>query len=58
MSEKEWVEEAIRKLKQCQGSGDTEMQHSDADDILCELLSRLGYQEVVAEWQAVNKWYA
>ncbi len=38
--------------------GDLEIAHSDADDILCELLVSLGYQQTVDEWDAVEKCYA
>jgi hypothetical protein len=51
-------EQAIQKLKECQASGDTEAAHCDADDVLCELLTSLGYADVVAEWQNIYKWYA
>jgi hypothetical protein len=32
--------------------------HIDADDILCELLSYLGYDDVVNLYQQVDKWFA
>ena len=51
-------EEAIEKLKQAQESGDIEIAHVDADDILCELLIGLGYSDVVNEYNEVEKWYA
>lgn len=50
--------EAIARLKQEQGNGDTENAHSNADDILCEILTALGYADVVEEYQKVAKWYA
>ncbi|CAA2139623.1 hypothetical protein [Hyphomicrobium sp. ghe19] len=52
------AEEAMAKLKQAQETGDTERAHADADDVLCELLRSLGYENVVAEWEKVDKWYA
>ena len=53
-------EEAIKQLNELSSdySGDTEADHSTADNILCELLSSLGYQDVVDAWEKVNKWYA
>ncbi len=51
-------EEAIAALKDCQTSGDTEATHSEADDVLCKFLVALGYQDVVDEWEKVDKWYA
>jgi hypothetical protein len=37
---------------------DAEDQHSNADDVLCELLKSIGYDDVVKAWQDVPKWYA
>lgn len=51
-------EQAIALLKAQQKNRDTENAHGDADDILCELLTTLGYEDVVAEWRKVKKWYA
>lgn len=51
-------EEAIEKLKECQKNRDIEAAHSDADDVLCKLLSSLGYADVIEQWEKVDKWYA
>lgn len=52
-------EEAIAALKELQCSGgDVEMDHIRADDVLCEILKALGYEDVVIEYDAINKWYA
>jgi hypothetical protein len=51
-------QKAIDELKIAQGNGDTEAAHSSADEVLCRLLSALGYQDVVDEWEKVDKWYA
>ena len=48
----------LMKLLDCQRNRDTVVAHADADDALCELLRELGYQEVVAAWERVAKWYA
>lgn len=53
MHPSKWVEKM--KGADC---GDTEIAHSDADDILCDLLSLLGYNEVVEEYNKIGKWYA
>lgn len=37
---------------------DTEQHHMDADDTLCELLSYLGYDDIVNLYQQVDKWFA
>ena len=51
-------EEAIKMLKLQQENFDTEAAHVKADNILCHFLTALGYQDVVAEYNKVNKWYA
>lgn len=52
-------ERAIKDLYQLQIYGyDTEADHSTADRILCELLKALGYEDVVAAWDKIPKWYA
>lgn len=37
---------------------DAESAHGKADDLLCELLTELGYKEVVDRFELVHKWYA
>jgi hypothetical protein len=51
------IEDAIQKLKECQVDSDDEQAHMDADDVLCELLSEIGYSDVVAEYKKVRKLY-
>jgi len=51
-------EEAIKKLKEAQENEDLESAHMVADDILCGFLESLGYEDIVAEWVLVEKWYA
>ena len=51
-------EQIIKKLIELQQSDDTEAAHCDADELLCNLLSDLGYDDVVAEYRKVDKWYA
>jgi hypothetical protein len=50
--------DAIRQLQECQNNRDIEAAHGDADDILCSLLKSLGFDDVVAEYEKVNKWFA
>ena len=40
------------------GKGDPEIAHVNADKILCELLTSLGFSDVVEEFKKVPKWYA
>ena len=51
-------EKAIERLKAEQQNDDTEMAHSNADNVLCDLLTALGYQDVVREYHKVDKWFA
>lgn len=50
--------ETIEKLRVLAKSDDTEATHVEADRILCELLISLGYSDVVAEYNKIEKWYA
>lgn len=49
--------ELIEKLKK-QCTGDKENDHLVADNILCQLLVTLGYNDLVEEYHKVGKWYA
>lgn len=51
-------EEAIKQLRAIPPGHDIEAEHVEADSILCRLLIALGYADVVAEWEKVDKWYA
>jgi hypothetical protein len=53
-------EEAIASLKKIheEYGADVESDHLFADEILCELLISLGYEDVVFEWEKIDKWYA
>jgi len=55
---KQLQDEYVQKMQGCVDNGDTEVAHGDADDLLCELLRKLGYNEVVARYYDVKKWYA
>lgn len=50
-------ETAIQKLRECQKLDDVEVAHVDADQVLCDLLSDLGYADVVSEYVEVDKYY-
>ena len=51
-------EEFASKMKECFAEGDGEASHSDADDLLCNLLRELGYGEAIDIFEAAEKWYA
>lgn len=52
------AQEAIVKLIIEQSNLDTEMAHVNADEAICALLSSIGYEDVVKEWEKVSKWYS
>ena len=47
----------MRKLVEI-SQDDPEEAHYLADEILCELLCELGYDEIVDIFDNINKWYA
>lgn len=50
-------EQALKELEDC-ATMDEECGHSWADQVLCELLRSLGYDDVVDAFEKLNKWYA
>lgn len=57
MTEEE-LQHALNSLRALQGSGDIEINHYVADKILCAVLEKLGYSNIVDEWDKIEKWYA
>jgi hypothetical protein len=53
MSPKEFAD----RMRACR-SPDKEVQHCDADDLMCEVLRQLGYAEGVEVFEDMDKWYA
>lgn len=53
-------QEAIAELNELVklSAGDQEAAHSRGDEVLCELLTSIGYDDVVEVWNKINKWYA
>ncbi len=51
-------QEAIDRLKKLQDNWNQEFSHVAADKVLCELLTTLGYEDVVKEYIKINNWYA
>lgn len=51
-------EQAIEQLEILAKNDDYEAAHIRADDILCILLTELGYGDVVDKYEYVGKWYA
>ena len=50
-------EEAIKGLQEALPF-DEEAAHTTAAEILCRLLTTLGYDDVVDEYQKIDKWYS
>ena len=48
----------LEKLIALQKLSDIEVAHYEADDVLVELLSNLGFDDIVNEYAKINKWYA
>lgn len=51
-------EDALKKLRELRDNTDQEMAHVYADDVLCDLLKSLGYEDIVDEYENIDKWYA
>lgn len=51
-------EQAIEELKKLQANGDIEIAHAYSDDVLCKLLIEMGCEDVVSEYNKIDKWYA
>ena len=51
-------QKALDELKIEQENCDIEAAHNNADKVLCRLLTSLGYADVVAEFEKVDKWYS
>jgi hypothetical protein len=54
--DKELSDEMVERIKNEIGNESTDA-HIEADDILCELLSKLGYNEVVAEYLKLDRYF-
>jgi len=52
------VTDEVERLIVLQEDSDREMAHMEADEILCDVLERLGYTELVQEYNGIAKWYA
>ena len=46
------------KLKILAENPDEEAAHIQADDVLCDILNQLGFEDVVEEYRKIPKWYA
>ena len=52
------LKELCEQMKALQDNWDIEEAHGMADDILCEALKQLGYNELVELYEKIEKWYS
>lgn len=50
-------QDALKRMQEC-FNDDIEMGHSRADQVLCDVLNELGFQELTAMYDKLDKWYA
>ena len=51
-------QEFAKKMSQLAESGDEEADHVKADELMCQLLTSLGYGEGVKIFRDMHKWYS
>lgn len=51
------VTKYVDRLKECKEYG-AESGHIEADKILIDFISNLGYESIVEAWNEVEKWYS
>lgn len=54
---KELNDKYLSQLNDLITENDVEKKHIDADNILCELLKELGFNEIVESFNKLKKWY-
>jgi len=52
------MDEYLSRMKALAKDSDWEAAHSDADDILCEVLRALGYTDLIDYYDKIDKCYA
>lgn len=52
------LEAEMRNLVKVGNQGDTEYNHGEADELLCEALILFGQERLVKLWRKVHKWYS
>lgn len=48
----------LERLKKLQNNYDIEAAHSEADNILCEILMEFELEDILEAYENVPKWYA
>lgn len=52
------LSDSVKRMIKNAEEGDVEKAHGDADDLLCEVLRKLGFDGLVNVFNCVEKWYA
>jgi hypothetical protein len=58
MNKEDLIKEYCEQLNELKFSNDTSDAHVEADNLLCKLLNKLGFDEVVDAFHEIDKWYA
>lgn len=60
MMSKTSYDDMLSEMRECVelSKEDEETAHEKGDEILCQLLREVGYDEIVDEWELIRKWYA
>ena len=58
MNPKEFADKMKELSERNTGSSDICFNHMDMDDLMCEVLKSLGYNEGVEIFENTHKWYA
>lgn len=55
---RETADRILKEMSELDDTFDTELAHVEADNLLCEMLTVLGYDEIVEAYAKIGKWYA
>jgi hypothetical protein len=58
MGDKTLKEKYLKDMQVVETLGDEEVAHCLADELLCNLLKELGYEDIVESFNKIDKWYA
>lgn len=57
MKEQAEYDEYCKRMRFIADISDTEQAHLEADALLCEVLRKLGFHELVTTYESITKWY-
>lgn len=52
------IKDYTERMKELANNDDVEARHSEMDDLMCEILSKMGFNELVDIFNETEKWYA